>query len=175
MTHAVLLALGAMLCCGCAATNGGGERAAPGPAREQARLGGAVAPLAVSQAAAPASTSAVTLTWTMPTRKINGDTLWTAPLDWQVAYSTQSRTYVAHEFWIRNYPDTMTAYWPTVVDEAAPLVVASGTASPGAHVAWPVLPVQSADWPFSWWIRTRQRPAGAWSVWSNPVTRPDNQ
>lgn len=118
---------------------------------------------------------AATLVWHMPTRKINGDTLWTAPLDWQVAYSTQSRTYVDHEFWIRNYPDTMTKYWPTVVDEGSPLVVASGAASPGAVVVWPALPVPSTDWPFSFWVRTRQRPNGQWSAWSNPISRADNQ
>lgn len=54
MTRLAALALLA-LAAGCAASrSGGGERVATGPAREQARRGGAVAPLAVSPAAAPA-------------------------------------------------------------------------------------------------------------------------
>ena len=131
-----------------------------------ARVGGA------SSFAAPA---AVTLTWTMPRLKANGDTLSTAPLDWQAAYSTQSRTWVAHRWPIITDADSAAYYWPTVRAEAAPLVVMSGTAIPGAHVSIVPVPVTAGDWPFSWWIRTRQRPAGQWSLWSNPVTRADNQ
>ena len=111
----------------------------------------------------------------MPRLKANGDTLGTAPLDWQVAYSHRSQTYIDHEFWIRTNPDSATRYWPAVRAECEPLPVASGTATPGSVVAWPALPVPAGHWIFSWWVRTRQRPNGEWSLWSNPVTRADNQ
>lgn len=131
-----------------------------------ARVGGA------SSFAAPA---AVVLTWTMPTLKADGTPLSLNLLEWQAAYSTQSATYRNHEYWIRNFPDSMAKYWPAVVAEAAPLPVWSGTARPGERVEWAALPVVASAWPYSWWIRTRQRPNGNWSLWSNPVTRADNQ
>ena len=155
--------LSALALVGCATTNGGGLRQQPEGVRA---LGHTL------EAAAPA---AVTLTWTMPRLKANGDTLGTAPLDWQAAYSTQSDTYVAHRWAIVTNADSMAFWWPTVEVEAERLVVASGTATPGSIVAWPALPVMEWDWPYSWWIRTRQRPNGNWSLWSNPVTRADNQ
>lgn len=121
------------------------------------------------------SADAATIQWTMPTRDANGRPLSTMPLDWQAAYSTQSRTWVAHRWPIITDADSAAFYWPTVRVEAAPLVVMSGTAVPGAHVSVAMVPVTSGDWPFSIWLRTRQRPNGEWSLWSNPQTRESNQ
>lgn len=126
-------------------------------------------------AACASCAEAATLDWTMPVKDANGRPLSTAPLDWQAAYSTQSRTWIAHRWPIITDADSAAFWWPTVRVEAAPLVVMSGTAVPGAHMSVVPVPVQSWDFPFSWWIRTRQRPNGEWSQWSNPVTRADNQ
>lgn len=117
---------------------------------------------------------AATLVWTMPRTTINGDTLSTAPLDWEAAYSHQSQTWIDHEYAMKYDPDTLAFYWPRVVIEAAPMPVWSGTARPGERVEWAALPVTAGHWPFSWWIRTRQRSEGVWSQWSNPVTRANN-
>lgn len=172
------LALLFLLCAGCAGPavyipagldSGGGERA-------KLRLREPNTPSLIGeQVEAALAPAAVTITWTMPRLKANGDTLSTAPLDWQAAYSTQSRTWVAHRWPIITDPDSAAYYWPAVVSEAAPLVVMSGTAVPGAHVSVTPVPVTAGDWPFSWWIRTRQRPNGEWSLWSNPCSRADNQ
>lgn len=130
---------------------------------------------AYSSRAESAAPAAITLTWTMPTRKANGDTLSTAPLDWQMSYAHQSQTWRDHQYHMRYNPDTLAFYWAQVVIEAAPIVVASGVASPGAHVEWAAIPVTAGHWPFSWRVRSRQRPSGEWGPWSNPVTRADNQ
>lgn len=121
-----------------------------------------------------ATADTVRLQWTMPLQTADGRPLSTMPLDYQVAYSTQSRTYVAHRWPIITDPDSAAFWWPTMRVEAAPLVVMSGTAVPGAHVSIVPVPVTSGDFPFSWWVRSRQRPNGEWSLWSNAVTRADN-
>lgn len=121
-----------------------------------------------------ASAGAATLTWTMPVNDANGRPLSTAPLDWQAAYSTQSQTWRNHAYWMKYNADTLAYYWPAVVAEAAPLVVMSGTGVPGWHMSVVAVPVQAWDFPFSYWVRTRQRPNGQWSLWSNPVSRANN-
>lgn len=163
MTRIFLLA--ALCAAGCTTTGGGASHRSLGAATQAAR------------AESLAASTVVILTWTMPRMKFgNVDTLSTAPLDWQAAYSTQSATWRNHEYFMRHNPDTLATYWAQVVIEAAPIPVASGTATPGQHVVWPAPPVTAGAWPFSWWIRTRQRPAGEWSLWSYPpVTRASNE
>ena len=118
--------------------------------------------------------AAVTLTWTMPRLASNGDTLSTRPLRWRLAYSTQSKAFINHRWQIVNNPDSATFWWPTVVSEAAPLVVANGYGIPGEHMAIAPPPVWAWDWPFTWWVATRQD-SSDWSWWSNPVGRWNNE
>jgi hypothetical protein len=116
-----------------------------------------------------APAQAATLTWTSPLVNQIGDTLSTRPLAYQIAYSTQSATWVA----FRDSCLRDTALWARVVREAEPVPVASGHTLPGEHMSVPAPLVISFYWPFSLWVRTKQDSSG-WSVWSNPVTRASN-
>jgi hypothetical protein len=106
---------------------------------------------------------AATLTFTTPRTYVTGDTLSDGYRQWQLAYTTQSKTWVAKRAVMAASPDSFAYYWPSVRSEAAPRVVLVGWARPGQSVSQVAPPVISLDWPFTWWVRYYTDVPGPWS------------
>lgn len=112
-----------------------------------------------------------TLTFTPPTLHVDGTPISDGYRRWELAYSTQSKTWQAHGLAMMASPDTFTTRWPATTSEADRRIVMYGYGRPGVPVVQVAPLVNSLDWPFSWWVRYFTDVPGGWS---NPVTRASN-
>jgi len=114
---------------------------------------------------------AFTLSWTMPAHCTNGDTL-RCPVSWQVyRLQPQSPTWVKHLSGGKMaLPDSQATYWPAVVREDRPRVVAQAPWLPGQQGQKFTLTLPDSLLPGAFYVTTTNA-SGECPYWSNLVWR----